>query len=544
MIVDLSPDEMLSDTDDNFLNTDNDNFPNVSDKSDKGGCSEHDTIVSDALSDGLSDNNDHDIGSEKQKDVDLSSGDMLEDGGSMHDKIEIDNNQFSYERRRKDKRIDGHNIIEKILYELYDSNLFIYYLLNSEITKPQGSFQPGATPEKNNRRYLAMNHIGCITTTFHETTTAFQEATTAFQEATTTTTFHETYSTITVEFHDQSYNRGYNLRDEFNYSMACLESSEMPDSQTNPSVLFYKPQETWASKSEWTLTLPQGEDIIAIALSSQSIIVATSKDVIRFFSLCGVQTYIFALKSVVCMVGYEEFVLIVYHAGVGYKGSQNLGYILYNVRSHDILQKDELPLTKGSTLQWMGFSLEGMPAIFDSKGVLSVLHHHRQFNQARWVPILDVSINRKAEEINWTYWPVWLTETTLFCFICKSEAFPQIPRSAFDEISWKIPLWNLDRQTGQYEEKIVRFSILASYEFEEAMAKNELDKAKQSIKKKNKEMDKALLEMIHFACKEEKQQRALDLSKLLITNKSLESAAKVNELRYSKTGSSSTTVPE
>ncbi|CAG8738098.1 7099_t:CDS:10 [Gigaspora margarita] len=428
MIVDLSQDDMLSDEDVFLLDIDTDNLPNVSDK---GGLSEPDTIVSD----GLSDRNASDIESEKQKDVALSSGDMLDDDeipvDSVHDKTEIDNNKF-------------------------------------KITKPQEPFQPGATPENNNRKYLAMNHIGCITTTFHET-----------------------YSTITVEFHDQSYNRGYNLRDEFNYSMACLdkngalyavESSEMSDSQANPSVLFYKPQETWASKSEWTVTLPQGEDIIAIALCSQGIIVATSTGVIRIFSLCGVQTYILALTSVVCMAGYDELVLIAYHASVGYKGSQNLGYILYNVRTHEILQKDILPITKGSTLKWMGFSTNGLPAIFDSKGVLTILHHHRQTNQARWVPILNVLSN------------------------------------PFDEISLKVPLLNLDRQTGQCEEILVRYSLLVSFEFEEAMAKNELEKARQSIKTKNTGIDKALLEMIHVL--------------------------ELRQLPQSKTGNSSTTVLE
>ncbi|CAG8848987.1 1800_t:CDS:2, partial [Racocetra persica] len=79
------------------------------------------------------------------------------------------------------------------------------------------------------------------------------------------------------------------------------------------------PQDAWASKSEWTVALPQGEDITAIALCSQGIIAATSKDVIRFFSPFGVQTYIFAWTSVVCMVGHEDFVLIVYHSGIGYK---------------------------------------------------------------------------------------------------------------------------------------------------------------------------------------------------------------------------------
>ena len=59
---------------------------------------------------------------------------------------------------------------------------------------------------------------------------------------------------------------------------------------------------------------------IGIALSSQVIIVATSKNLLRIFTLYGVQTYIFALDSVVCMSAHQEFVLIVHHIGTGYKG--------------------------------------------------------------------------------------------------------------------------------------------------------------------------------------------------------------------------------
>lgn len=64
---------------------------------------------------------------------------------------------------------------------------------------------------------------------------------------------------------------------------------------------------------------------LAIALSSEGIIAATSKDFLRFFSLCGVQTYVFNLSSVVSMVAQNDFALIVYHMGPGYKGVNNVG---------------------------------------------------------------------------------------------------------------------------------------------------------------------------------------------------------------------------
>ncbi|CAG8849563.1 16998_t:CDS:2, partial [Racocetra persica] len=65
-------------------------------------------VVSDVLSDDNNHNINHDIESEKQKDITLSSGDMLDDVGIPEpDKIDIGNNQFSYERGKRDKRIDG-----------------------------------------------------------------------------------------------------------------------------------------------------------------------------------------------------------------------------------------------------------------------------------------------------------------------------------------------------------------------------------------------------------------------------------------------------
>ncbi|CAG8508326.1 12094_t:CDS:10 [Acaulospora morrowiae] len=435
--------------------------------------------------DGFSDDNfDNETAGNEKQHVDLSSQDMLEET-----KIPEPDNYIREAEKKK--------------FRPYD-----------DFTKPQATFQPGSTPMKNHRQYLAMNSVGSISTMEHET-----------------------FSTITVEYHDQSHNRGYNLRDDFNYSMACLdangalfatESVKVNAVDTNPSILFYKPRETWAAKGEWMLTLPHDEDIIAIALGSEGIIASTSKGVLRFFSLCGVQTYIFNLSSVVSMVARNEFALIVYNMGIGYKGSQSIGYILYDFRSREILQRDRMPISKDSILQWIGFSEEGMPAMFDSKGVLSVLHHYRTNNQGRWIPILDTSLNRKEEEKEWVYWPVWLNENKLICFICKNgEQYPSIPRPSFDEVNLQIPLLNLDKKDGQYEEKVMRMSVITRFEFDEAKARNSLEWEREKIKQKNKEINDTLLELIMLSCQEEKLQRALDLAKMLSTTKSLDKAIKI-----------------
>ena len=60
--------------------------------------------------------------------------------------------------------------------------------------------------------------------------------------------------------------------------------------------------------------------ILAIALSDQAIVVATSKNFLRFFTPFGFQNYIFAFPSIVCMAAYNNLLLVAYHLSVAYKG--------------------------------------------------------------------------------------------------------------------------------------------------------------------------------------------------------------------------------
>jgi hypothetical protein len=99
--------------------------------------------------------------------------------------------------------------------------------------------------------------------------------------------------------------------------------------------------------------------------------------------------------------------------------------------------------------------------MFDSKGVLYILHDHRIYKQARWVPVLDIanivkdpksdadnskSLKKNSDVIDldefpenkaetdeekeieekerekekeWIYWPVAVMESKLMCFILK-----------------------------------------------------------------------------------------------------------------------------
>ncbi|KAG2171323.1 hypothetical protein INT43_002945 [Umbelopsis isabellina] len=138
-----------------------------------------------------------------------------------------------------------------------------------EAPKP---FQSGSTPfkdikssglpEEGERRYLAFNMMGVIYTIFQGT-----------------------HSVVNVEFHNKSQNRNFHFQDYFNYSMAALgrkgavfavESSKVEQAEqarnsdgedeaqpttTNPSRIYYRPLGGLADNSEWSMRLPEGEEV-------------------------------------------------------------------------------------------------------------------------------------------------------------------------------------------------------------------------------------------------------------------------------------------
>lgn len=71
--------------------------------------------------------------------------------------------------------------------------------------------------------------------------------------------------------------------------------------------------------------LPQGEDARALCLGQGWAAVATNVQMLRLFSIGGVQKEIFSLPGpVVCMSGHGEQLLVVYHRGEGQKHTHTL----------------------------------------------------------------------------------------------------------------------------------------------------------------------------------------------------------------------------
>ena len=122
------------------------------------------------------------------------------------------------------------------------------------------SFQPGSTPWKGGRKYLTFNLIGFVWTVDQGT-----------------------HNTITVEFYDRDMFRDFHFTDPYLYDKACLSKAAILDffrslltnrktdengtlfssssTNTKRANIFYRPHETWSTRADWRIQLPEDENI-------------------------------------------------------------------------------------------------------------------------------------------------------------------------------------------------------------------------------------------------------------------------------------------
>ncbi|KAL7270941.1 DNA polymerase alpha accessory factor Mcl1 [Rhizina undulata] len=392
-------------------------------------------------------------------------------------------------------------------------------------------FQPGSTPWKGNRRYLCLNLIGFVWTVDQET-----------------------HHTVTVEFYDRDAYRDFHFTDPFLYDKACLnENGTLFSSQPgngNPAMLYYRPHETWTTRTDWRTSLPEGEEITSIALSESYIVVCTSNGFVRVFTLYGIPFRVFRQKHVpaVTCASWRDYILIVGNGPVGANGKTTLTYSIENVKRDETLQcNDTVALPPKGSLHSVFFSDNGDPVIYDSDGVLLVLVHWRQAGQAKWVPLLDtkklerLASGRKEE----SYWPVAVAQNMFHCIILKGgEKYPYFPRPLLSEFDFKVPLSSKPNaenpasatpDAGILEETYVRESVLAT--LQEDLAGNATISGNDRLEMARREnnIDKTLIQLLMLECKDENRgAKALELCGLFRQKRSLDMAVKV-AVKYNRT---------
>ena len=95
-----------------------------------------------------------------------------------------------------------------------------------------------------------------------------------------------------------------------------------PSDGETPSTIYYRPYDSWASQSDWSVSLLPGEDALLIGAggaasnSMGSVIVASSKGFVRFLSSSGIQRYVWRIgEEMVSLASGEEAVICVHREG-------------------------------------------------------------------------------------------------------------------------------------------------------------------------------------------------------------------------------------
>ncbi|KAG9042191.1 hypothetical protein FS837_011177 [Tulasnella sp. UAMH 9824] len=389
------------------------------------------------------------------------------------------------------------------------------------VTKAQPPFQPGATPFKNKRRLLAFNQIGVVEVSDGDP-----------------------HQVVNVEFHNRSLRTGYHFTDTLRFTLAAIGERGVafagPSEEHHPATLSYRPYESWASNADWEINLPAGEEPVAVAAGGLPyskdfnsddlggdgyVALATSEQLIRFFSGGGVQKYIWAAEGdVVSMVAGPEWVFVVHReGGTSLDGCQNLRYSLISCKTFDMVREGRLPLQRNRTVTWIGITEEGAPAMYDSAGYMYILDRFRRPTQGRWVLLMNTNLLARKVGKEETYWPVGLSTKEFLCIILKGrDRYPGFPRPITQQIEVQMPLLSMDLPRVQHEERFLRDKMALTMEQDASH-----DESASSTTAKEVALDKILIQQIQQACKDDRMTRAIDLAEDLHHVKSIEAAKSV-----------------
>jgi chromosome transmission fidelity protein 4 len=311
-------------------------------------------------------------------------------------------------------------------------------------------------------------------------------------------------------------------------------------------MIHYRPHESWTARSDWRVSLPPGEDVTSLSLSSSYVAVTTTASYTRIYTLFGVPVRITATPSsypAISCAAWRDYVLTLTNGPVSAQGSCTLLASIENV-SRDTICQSQFPvaLSPGAGLHSVLFS---------------VLQHWRSPGQARWVPLLDtrrlerLATGRKSE----SYWPVAVAGGRFHCIILKGgDRYPYFPRPLLSEFDFEIPVAapikkNADamehdgeddeennavdpaREAARLEELFVRNSLLHSLR-EDALGATRATRTQEAeLSRMQIEVDKTLLQLLNVECREgeERGMKALEIASLLRdrSGKMLEAAGKI-----------------
>lgn len=190
-------------------------------------------------------------------------------------------------------------------------------------------------------------------------------------------------------------------------------------------------------------SLSPDEDVDAIAVARDYVVIATSKRFLQVMTLTGLPVGLMSLPGpVVMLVASDKMFLVIFHSAPPIGQDQCLSYWLVSDDCQTRLSVGQLPLSPGSTVKWAGFSTEALPMVLDSADMLrGLIRGDRTFaepgGQGSWIPLLDLdAASSKAS----SWWPVRAEGTEILCAAVPKNSEPEAgPTYRLEAVKYRLP---------------------------------------------------------------------------------------------------------
>lgn len=384
--------------------------------------------------------------------------------------------------------------------------------LFKEFCNIQLSFQSGSTPLALLERFMCWNSVGLIT-----------------QFCT------EGDESIDIEFHNASYHHTIHIKNQFGYTMADVSkeavvlaspgakieqeieiNSALSSSIGNQSKLTVILINSLDNTKEWSMEMPKKEFIKCVCVSRSLVACCTSRKFLRIFGLAGSQKEIICLPGIpICISAYDNQIFVAYNLS-----TNSTGYSLYHTDGCREAEHGILPLSEATKIEWLGFSDEGNPYVYDSSGYL----YSKCWSLSKtgvWTPLSNLRSTLSHKSDN--YWIVGVGERNqmIKAVLCRASRYPHVlPRPTLSTLQFVPPLIEPESEKSTLEINFWKNKQLSvsmkNYDCSSGnldnMDQDDLDENVDTFESNARE---ALMKLFMLACKSSKEQRAYEIATLM-----------------------------
>ncbi|XP_025153504.1 WD repeat and HMG-box DNA-binding protein 1 isoform X2 [Harpegnathos saltator] len=350
----------------------------------------------------------------------------------------------------------------------------------------QSCFQPSSTPSHLLSYYMVWNDVGMVRSFSVD---------------------DEKDSSIEVEFHDATIHRSMHINNYMKHTMAALSAQALAMScqalEDSPSKIVVLALQGWGTgNKEWSMDMPEDEQVECIAAGDNFVAAATSRRNLRIFMIGGTQREVIGLPGrVVTMNGLRNHLLIAYHTAVGTNGDQHINLLWIQVQGVSLRSQTlTVPLSPSSDLMWLGLTSDvGSPITMDADDVVRIYDKR----SCLWRVVCDTNITNKGKSDHYFVIGVSEREQIMRCILCKGGFYPPTtPRPIVTEVPFSVPLCEPESERTEKERKLWQ------------IGSSPLDETE------------AILILIAHACRNNLEYRAVDICEQIASVEAIDMAIK------------------